>query len=267
MIPLLVGKENMEEAIDLLKKGKTPGSNGITNEMIIGLPDAHKELLRSMYNAMIRTRYIPTKLKLIVQTMIYKSSGDESQLNNYRAISLAETMLKLLDKIVERISSRFVDQHRLISMIQFGFQKHRTVQQALLIFDQLIDHATRNHIPLYITLLDIKKAFPSVVWKLMIERLRFIRMGPLANYVEDLYEHMQFHVLTVHGKTRNYGTSAGVMEGMCTSPLLFALYIDGLLRWIHARSRPYLMYSRINDEYPEEIHATSFADDLKLIAS
>jgi hypothetical protein len=68
--------------------------------MLIGLPDSHKILLRAMYNAMLRHRYIPRKWKLIVQSMLYKA-GDEMDLNNYRAISLGKTMLKLLDKIVE----------------------------------------------------------------------------------------------------------------------------------------------------------------------
>jgi hypothetical protein len=68
--------------------------------------------------------------------------------------------------------------------MQFGFQRERTVQQALLILDQIIDHATRNKLQVFITLLDIKKAFPSVVWKLLLDRLRTIGMSPLADYVE-----------------------------------------------------------------------------------
>jgi hypothetical protein len=218
-----------------------------------------------MYNAMLRHRYIPRKWKLIVQSMLYKA-GDETDLNNYRAISLGEAMLKLLDKIVERISARFVDRHRLISKMQFGFQRERTVQQALLILDQIIDHATRNKLQVFITLLDIKKAFPSVVWNSLIDRLRTIGMSPLADYVELLYKDMQFKVATKHGTTRTFFTTAGVMEGMCTSPLLFALYIDTLLRWLQAKSMPYWMSERDGDVEAEEVHATSFADDLKLIA-
>jgi hypothetical protein len=91
-------------------------------------------------------------------------------------------------------------------------------------------------------------------------------MSPLANYVELLYKDMQFKVATNHGTTRTFFTTAGVMEGMCTSLLLFALYIDTLLRWLQAKSMPYWMSEKDGDVEEEEVHATSFADDLKLMA-
>jgi hypothetical protein len=143
MPPIQFEMDEWNEALNSLKKRKVPGKSGITNKMLVALPPILTELLMELCNLCIHVKHIPAAWKRITQSLLHKG-GDDTLLNNYWAISLGETMLKLMDKAVTRRATRFINKHALISRIQFGFQEGRTVQQALLILDQVIDHAIRN---------------------------------------------------------------------------------------------------------------------------
>ena len=246
----------IEEIWKHIPPNKAPGYDGITMAMLKAAPTDIQSLVKSLIKTTITTKIIPPSWKRIRMIMLHKS-GDATKLDNYRAIALAPIMLRIADKVINFISQQQVEALGLLSPWQFGFRRRKTTYQAQIIMDQIIDHAKRSEQDLYIIMLDIRKAFPSVVWSLMWRRIRAMRLTDLGDYVEKLYPGMQFDVYTPFGITTAQPFRAGIFEGLSTSPMLFSIFINPLLEWMTARRvKGYTMIPT-----QTTVHMVSFADD------
>ncbi len=241
-----------------LKTKKSPGNDGITNEMLRTLPKRIHRILCAMANECLRRNFMPPAWKSIQGVMLFKK-GDPSILDNFRCISLARGFLKMMDRAITDISTDWVERYSLLDLAQFGFRRGLSVQQAAILVDQVIDHARREGRPIVAVMLDIHKAFPSVCWKRLLETLERANLRPLANYARMLYSDIQMRVSTAHGLTELIDFTAGVLEGTCSSPLFFALYLDPMLQMIRSNANPYMIGT-----FP--VNSVVFADDSNLFA-
>lgn len=248
-------EERWAKALKYLKPKKAPGEDGITAELVRSMPQHLLELLRCLVDACLVHGHVPTRWKAVRGTLLHKSSTlAATNLDNYRGIALVVAFLRITDRVVYECAIKYAEDNEILDKHQFGFRAGHGVHQAALILDQLVDHAQRNQRPLRIAFADIRKAFPSVAHKLLVKELELVGMGELGRYVEAVYPGVTYQVVTTHGKAEPVPWQAGVMEGMTTSPLLFAIYINVLLRWIRATSEPYALGDI-------RISVLAFADD------
>jgi Reverse transcriptase (RNA-dependent DNA polymerase) len=84
-----------------------------------------------IFNCSVTTGIVPAKMKVAKVVPIFKS-GDSSDLNNYRPISLLCTFSKILEKIVSNRLTSYLNQNNLILPFQFGFRpRHSTLHPML----------------------------------------------------------------------------------------------------------------------------------------
>jgi len=233
MEELHITSELWEETLNSLPKNKAPGHDGITYDMIRLMPPRPAHLLRMLLNACLKRNIIPRRWKQMRTLMLHKG-GSRATLDNYRQIVLSNVFLRLLDKCVSRLLREYVTKNRLLSPLQFGFQAEKSVHQAHLIIEAVIDYCRRNKKSLALMPLDIRKAFPSCAWTVLHARLTGAGMSTISRYISSLYEGANNYIVVGRHKSATGHYAAGVMEGLSTSALLFALYIDPLIRWIES---------------------------------
>lgn len=110
---------------------------------------------------------------------IFKS-GDPSNVENYRPISLLSILSKVLESIVYKKVIMFVRSS--LSHSQFGFLANcSSVSQLLLSFDKIMSHCDRG-LPTDMVYFDFKKAFDSVSHSILLFKLwsiGFVEMVPM----------------------------------------------------------------------------------------
>jgi hypothetical protein len=57
--------------------------------------------------------------------------------------------------------------------------------------------------------------------------------------VSGIYTNAHTTLLTAHGPTTPVPVNRGTLQGDTPSPVLFLLYIEPLLRWLHSGGRGY----------------------------
>lgn len=231
MEPLRIDEDTWSTTLRRLKRGKAAGEDAIPYELVLGLPRRAKELVRKMLDASLRIMHTPARWKRVVLRPLLKK-GDPTLLDNYRMVALAIAFSKVRDVAVTLQTSAYAEENYQLDDGQFGFRRGRTIAQALAAVDVAISYALRNNQPVMLMEMDVAKAFPSVVWNTLTTELRRRKMGALASYVESLYQGTTFVIRTKGGTSEPGQWKAGVLEGMASSPIIFALYLDSLIRWM-----------------------------------
>lgn len=84
-------------------------------------------------------------MKTLVVPIIKNRTGDSSDINNYRPISLATVMAKVLDSVLDRQ----LDKHLSLHDAQFGFRTGLSTEQAVLCLKHTVRYYTDRKTPVY----------------------------------------------------------------------------------------------------------------------
>ena len=114
-----------------LKEKKSAGYDEISAKIIKSIANEIVEPLTYIYNLSFSTGIIPNFLKISLVTPIFK--GNETNLfENYRPISVLTNFSKLLEKLMYKRISNYIEKHNILSKHQFGFRKNRSTEDAIL---------------------------------------------------------------------------------------------------------------------------------------
>jgi len=189
----------------------------------------------------------PLAFKKAVVIPIFKS-GDKCLPENYRPISLTLSISKILEKCIKVRMVNFLNKYNFFSAKQFGFREGIATNDALFhITNYIYDNIDKSNYVIGV-FIDIKKAFDTVNLDLLIRKLHYagIRGNILKLIKSYLSDRTQIvRVNNEHSKLSNI--SIGVPQSSVLGPLLFNIYVNGLLN-----------VSTIGDIY-------SFADDTVML--
>ena len=123
-----------------------------------------------LINVILKTSVIPSDFKIGRVSAIYKS-GDKSQLNNYRPITVLPIISKIMERCVYNQLTDYLEKNNLLSPRQFGFRKGRSTElAATLFFDEV--HKAMDKGQLTGTLfIDLSKAFDTVSHSALLNKL------------------------------------------------------------------------------------------------
>ena len=137
--------------------------------------------LECIFNCSWLTRVVPNKFKIASVVPIFKK-GSHMIVNNYHLISLLSIFNQLLEKIVSKRLTFFINNHNILYSKQFGFRsQHSTIQAVLSIIDKIQGVENRKYS--CGVFLDLSKAFDIMNHNILLQKLEHygIRCVVLSN--------------------------------------------------------------------------------------
>ncbi len=129
-----------------LHETKSFGSDGIPLCFIEDSLFITAYYLTQIINTSIVTGIFPTQWKNAIVTPLYKA-GDESNVGNYRPISLLPIFSKIIEKIVANQLTEHLENNKLLSDTQHGFRPHLSTSTALaVITDKLYNNMDNSRV-------------------------------------------------------------------------------------------------------------------------
>lgn len=212
-----------------LPNNSAAGVDGIKAEPLKSVSQYISGPLTHICNLILSTGIFPDKLKIARVSVIHKG-GIENDLNNYRPVSVLPIFSKIIERVLYHRISHFCSQENIITKQQYGFQKKKSTEQALLsIKDKIIDNFEQRSYTLGI-FLDFKKAFDSIKHEILLMKLnqygiRGVSLKLISSYLTNRFQYCD----TQHAISRMDKIKYGVPQGSILGPLLFLLYINDIV--------------------------------------
>jgi hypothetical protein len=251
----VVNSTAVSDAIMKLNKGK---GDGITELSTDHFKNACPELsvyVSFLFSGLLTHGTFPSDLVTSTVIPIPKGRSGQSDSTNYRGIALSSIFGKILDLIM-------LDRYRNIlstSEHQFGFKAKRSTNMCTMVVKEVIDYYVNNGSPVYCTMLDATKAFDRVnyckLFNTLIGRdLPSVTIRLLLN----MYTSHVTRVLWNGIYSNSFAVMNGVKQGGIVSPILFCVYLDGLLGKLNNSK----LGCHVGDQC---LAALGYADDLVLL--
>ena len=120
---------------------------------------------------MWRKKAIPQELKDATIIHLFKRKGNPQVCENHRGISLLSIAGKILASVLLNRLNGHLERSGLLSESQCGFRKNRGTIDMIFTARQLQEKCQEQNMDLYITFVDLTKAFDTVsregLWKIM----------------------------------------------------------------------------------------------------
>ena len=157
-----ISDEEIKIAEYILRNGKSPGFDSISNEMLQCLLEARPDILRKIFNSILKSPKTIEKWSISMINPLHKS-GSKMDPDNYRGISLISCFSKFFSAILNIRLTQFALDRGIFSKSQLGFLAGCRTADALLILGNLIEfYCKRNSKYIFGCFVDFKKAFDSI---------------------------------------------------------------------------------------------------------
>ena len=184
--------------------------------------------LTHIINMSITQGVFPDELKLARVIPVYKCN-DKQTLSNYRPISILTLFSKVLETVMYKSISKFLDSHSLIHDRQFGFRNnHSTTHAIITLVNKITESVDSGDIGINL-FIDLRKAFDTVSHPILIKKLYAygIRGNVLELCTSYLKNRTQF---VVYDGVKSYTKSidCAVPQGSILGPLFFIVFMNDI---------------------------------------
>ena len=239
-----------------LKTKKSMGNDNIKNEMLKNGGEGTINILTNMFNKNFKTEVIPEKWKYSEIIMLHKK-GDKEKLENKRGISISSNVGKAFERILNERIKPIIP----YSEAQAGGRKGYSTRDQLFILHSVINQSRNDKKPLYLSFLDIEKAYDKCWLQAVMVTLwqKGIR-GKIWRIINKLGTNLKAKIKTRFGLTRIIQIKDCIRQGGVLSVTEFSQFMDGLTTEIEKHN--------IGAKYNELIIAILLLmDDITLLAS
>ena len=136
---------------------------GVVADMLKAAGDEGTRWMTELCNAAVRDGKIAKDWRRSWLVNVYKGKGDALACGSYRGMKLVEHAMKVLEKVIERRVRNIVK----IDSMQFGFMAGKITTDAIFIVRQLQKKYLARNKELWMTFMDLEKAFDRVPWEVV----------------------------------------------------------------------------------------------------
>ena len=235
---------------------KSPGPDGITNEMLKHLGPMARAALLHLINLSWRNGEVPREWRAATVVPIPKASKDKRLLTSYRPIALTSSVCKLAERLILARLAFVAESRSLVPDEQVGFRAKRSAEDSI---GRLIQNVQdgwqrpkrdrRTERPdgstaqkYLLTAYDFSRAYDVVDHRLL--KLRLLELGLplcLVRWVWSWLRDRRVRVEVQGALSKERIFRAGLPQGSVLSPQLFLLWAAGLAEALRAPgTSPYI---------------------------
>ncbi len=216
---------------DLVKEMTSKNSNdldGISSSLLKKIAYEISVPLSHIFSLSLSTGIFPEQLKTSRVVPIFKS-GDITNVDNYRPISLVKTFSKVLEKLVCTKLINHLELNNLIFKHQYGFLRNRSTEHALIqVLNYISDALNKNNYCIGL-FLDLKKAFDVVPHDILLKKLKLLGIVGTAWDWFESYLSERKQIVDINGtKSQPKNLDISVIQGTSLGPILFLCFINDL---------------------------------------
>ena len=250
---LIFTRARYEEIVAEASMTTAPGNSQVSNVMIKEGGVRLMQVILDLFKIYYVSGRVPVSWTRSLICPVPKK-GDLNKIENYRPISLTETLRKLFEKFLAR--------HMIQTMApshasQGGFRADHCCNDMILCLDNALKSSNTD---LHMAFLDIKAAYDSVdrsiLWK------RCINAGMdrwTLKIMKELFDRNRAQVVIGRKTSRMFKLKSGVLQGSVLSPLLYSIFINTLPEALEAGPRIIVGSAAVN--------CILYADDIVLISN
>ena len=227
--------KELEDALDHLPSGKSPGSDGIPPEVI---KSGKPALLKPLYELLClcwKEKEVPQSMRDSKIITLFKSKGDRANCNNYRGISLLSIVGKVFARVILLRLQVLAD--RVYPESQCGFRSKRSTIDMISAVKILQEKCQEQGQPLYAAFVDLTKAFDLVSRSGLAQVLERVGCPPvLLSLIMSFHSDMK-GTISFNGKdSEPFPIRSGVKQGCVLAPVLFGIYFSVVLNYAFRNS-------------------------------
>lgn len=212
-------------ALRNMKKGKSPGSDGLTVEFYQAFWGGLSPVFMDSVIAAFDQSILSLEQRRSIITLIPKKDKDRRYLKNWRPISLLNVDYKIISKAMATRLQAVLGS--IIHQDQKGFMRGRNIGDGLREIEDLISFSSIKDIPGLIVALDIEKAFDSLRWDMLDAALEIFGFGTnFRKWTQIFFSEIQTCVSNNGHSSGYFSPSRGVRQGCNISPFFFIIALE-----------------------------------------
>lgn len=236
-------QEEVRSALSKIKSGSP--EDPVSLHILSTIAPSFLKNLTDLFKMSFNQAIVPIKWKAArVKPILKKASTDPKEPSNYHPISLLPYFGKVLEPLVKKQLTTYLESHELLNPSQSGFRAAHSTETSLVdVVDDII-LAQDNRQSAMLVLLDLSAAFDTISHSILEQRLwemgvRGTALDWLRNYLTDRTSTVQLGTLV----SRSRLVDMGVPQGSILSPMLFNLYVAPLAKVIRSYGFNVVLYT------------------------
>jgi ribonuclease HI len=229
----------LENACSAKIKGKTPGPDHITQDIILHAYNAIPDVFFTIYSNLLDIGYHPSCWKQATGVILKKAGKrDDTVPKAYRVISLLNCLGKISERILAQKLGYLAETTHLLHPTQIGGRLHKSAVDAALLLTNEVESNRRLKRKTTTLFLDIKGAFDHVAKNQLLATLQHLRLPiSLISWASSFLGNRTLR-LSFDGQTEEFSTlNSGIPQGSPVSPLFFLIYIRDLFQSVASSVR------------------------------
>jgi hypothetical protein len=222
-----------------LKYDKASGLDHISTDILKIADEPIARIFVILFNKALSSGIPPADWGKAAVAIIYKA-GDPTDWANYRLISLLSVVGKLFEAVLNRRIVSLLDKESLLHQEQIGCRgKGYRCQDHTFVLAETIKSMARRRKKTFCGFLDVRKAYPTVLRADLMEKLHSKLSKAfggnvncrchLWSVIDKLYEGCSSRIVIQDSISDEYTVNHGLREGSVLSPILYAIFIDGII--------------------------------------
>jgi len=262
-LDLPISYAEIEHALTLMKTYAAAGPDQLPNSLL-RLMRGHdsKMALVVVFNRIWRSKKWPDVWREGDILPLFKggTGAERTNVNDYRPITLTDSISKLFELVLLQRLTKWCESRCLLVEEQGGFRRGRGTLDQIFTLHEIVASRRERRKLTFMAFLDCRRAYDRV-WRdgLLLKLIEAGITGTMFEMLRSMLQMNRRRVVLQGECSDQFETTVGLPQGAVLSPLLYALFINGLAEELKSRGLGVDFFGR-------RVGILLYADDIVLVA-